>query len=175
MPVRIRRLIGFVHGILHTRCIRSIYALLSLRHHMIHFIKYMFWRVSQAMIWRMLRWRNEILLDGKLLSISRRSESGKETTKTRRIRFIRLHDILRVIAKLWTELGWIFLIAAWDGDHPAASRVIDCNCETKTLVCDRQDIDNNLNFPLIMQLWSPMTCPNSMAQSGPWKFTSIEC
>lgn len=41
MPLQIRRLIGFLYGILHTRCF-WLCSLLSLRHHMIHFIIYVY-------------------------------------------------------------------------------------------------------------------------------------
>lgn len=90
MPLRIRRLIGFMHGILHTRCF-LFYALLSLRHHVIHFIVYeslnKMNKISNEMIcW----WMEKIVID---FTFWWKMFEREQQRQTRRIRVIRLHDI----------------------------------------------------------------------------------
>ena len=76
MPLQIKRLIGFLHGILYTRCF-CLYALLSLRHHMIHFCC-----VSQDDHRSNLRKK-----------LTRCWFSNESFERRRRIRVIKLHDI----------------------------------------------------------------------------------
>lgn len=149
MPLRIRRLIGFMHGILHTRCF-LFYALLSLRHHVIHFIVYeslnKMNKISNEMIcW----WMEKIVID---FTFWWKMFEREQQRQTRRIRVIRLHDIY---LDSENEILIILSNISEAVDHPdqeSSTEFWNLMPRKKVLKLKCYATRARCNFPLIMQL-----------------------